>query len=73
MNELERMLSANGSIKYRERKTKRKRRKCKDDDEDDNDDDIYHPSQDYNDDSLVDPEFRPTKRELKEADKEGDS
>ena len=32
---------------------------------------MYHPSQDYNDDSQVDPEFRPTKRELKEADKEG--
>ena len=30
-------------------------------------------SQDYNDDSQVDPEFRPTKRELKKADKEGDS
>ena len=29
--------------------------------------------QDYNDDSQVDPEFRPTKRELKEADEEGDS
>ena len=33
----------------------------------------YHPSQDYNDDSQVDPEFRPTKREVKEADEEGDS
>ena len=29
-------------------------------------------SQDYNGDSQVDPEFRPTRRELKEADKEGD-
>ena len=34
---------------------------------------MYHPSQDYNDDSQVDPEFRPTKRELRETDKEGDS
>ena len=50
---------------------KEKKKKYKDDDEDDDDDDTYHPSQDYNDDSQVDPEFRPTKRELKEADKEG--
>ena len=34
---------------------------------------MYHPSQDYNDERQVDPEFRPTKRELKEADKGGDS
>ena len=53
---------------------KKKKKKYKDDDEDkDDDDDMYHPSQDYNDDSQVDPEFRPTKRELKEADREGDS
>ena len=49
-----------------------KKKKYKDDDDDDDDDDTYQPSQDYNDDSQVDPEFRPTKRELKEADKEGD-
>ena len=52
-------------------KKKKKKKKYKDDDEDD-DDDTYHPFQDYNDDSQVDPEFRPTKRELKEADREGD-
>ena len=53
---------------------KEKKKKYKDDDKDqDDDDDTYHPSQDYNDDSQVDPEFRPTKRELKEADREGDS
>ena len=58
----------------RKEKKKKKKRKYKDDDEDEDDeDDKYHPSQDYNYDSLVDPEFRPTKRELKEADKEGDS
>ena len=34
---------------------------------------MYHPSQDYNDDRVVGPEFRPTKRELKEADKKGNS
>ena len=60
-----------------QRKEKKKKkfmkRKYKDDDEDeDDDDDTYHPSQDYNDDSQVDPEFRPTKGEIKEADKEGD-
>ena len=55
-------------------KEKKKKRKYKDDDEDeDNDDDMYHPSQDFNDDSQVDPEFKPTKKELKEADREGDS
>ena len=58
---------------FSEMQRKKKKKKYKDDDEDDDDDDdMYHPSQDYNDDSLVDPEFRPTKRELKEADKEGD-
>ena len=54
-----------------QRKEKKKKKKYKDHDEDD--DNTCHPSQDYNDDSQVDPEFRPTKRELKEADKEGDS
>ena len=32
----------------------------------------YYPSQDYGDDSNVDPEYRPSKKELKGADKEGD-
>ena len=55
-------------------KKKKKKKKYKDDDEDkDDNDDTYHPSQDYNDDSQVDPEFKPTKRELKEADREGES
>ena len=57
----------------RREKKKKKKKKYKDDDDDDDDDDTYHPSQDYNDDSQVDPEFRPTKRELKEADEEGES
>ena len=53
---------------------KEKKKKYKDDEKDeDDDDDMYHPSQDYNDESQVDLEFRPTKRELKEADREGDS
>ena len=57
-----------------QRKEKKKKRKYKDDDKDeDDDDDMYHPSQDYNDDTQVDPKFRPTKREVKEADREGDS
>ena len=56
-----------------QRKEKKKKKKYKDDDDDDDDDNMYHPSQDYNDDSQVDPEFRPTKRELREADEEGDS
>ena len=56
-----------------QRKEKKKKKKYKDDDDDDDNDDTYHPSQDYNDDSQVDPEFRPTKRELREADEEGNS
>ena len=60
-------------MQWKEKK-KKKRKKYKDEDEDENDDDnTYHLSQDYNDDSLVNPEFRPTKRELKEADKKGNS
>ena len=38
-----------------QRRKKKKKKKYKDDHEDDDDDDTYHPSQDYNDDSLVDP------------------
>ena len=57
----------------RREKKKKKKKKYKDDDNDDDDDNMYHPSKDYNDDSQVDPEFRPTKRELKEADEEGNS
>ena len=57
-----------------QKKEKKKKKKYKDDDEDEDDDeDMYHPSKDYNDDSQVDPEFTPTKTELKEADKEGNS
>ena len=62
------------SVMQKKEKKKKKKKKYKDDDEDeDEDDDTYHLSQDYNDDSQVDPEFKPTKRELKEADREGDS
>ena len=63
-------------MQRKERRKKKKKKKHRDDDDDDDDkddDDMYHPSQDYNDDSQVDPEFRPTRRELREADKEGDS
>ena len=61
------------SVMQKKEKKKKKKKKYKDDDEDeDEDDDMYHLSQDYNDDSQVDPEFKPTKRELKEADREGD-
>ena len=59
---------------FSEMQKKEKKRKYKDDDEDkDDDDNTYHPSQDYNDESLVEPKFKPRKRELKEADKEGNS
>ena len=61
----------------RERRKKKKKKKHRDDDDDyddnEDDDEKYHLSQDYNDDSQVDPKFRPTRRELREADEEGDS
>ena len=54
-------------LQRRERRKKKKKKHREDDDE------TYHQSQDYNDDSQVDPEFRPTRRQLREADEEGDS
>ena len=76
MNKLECTLSGNGSRKYRERRGKRKRKRntgmmmmmtmtrmmMRH---------ITRPN--YNDNIQIDPEFRPTRRELREADKEGDS
>ena len=60
--------------KERKKKKKKKKRYRDDDaDDDEDDDETYHPSQDYNNDSQVDSEFSPTKRELRKADKEGDS
>ena len=58
-------------MQRRERRKKKKKKHM--DDDDDDDDEMYHPSQDYNDNSQVDPKFRPTRRELREADEEGDS
>ena len=64
-------------LQRRERRKKKKKKKHRDDDDDydddEDDDNTYHLSQDYNDDSQVDPKFRPTRRELREADEEGDS
>ena len=34
---------------------------------------MNYPSQDFNNDSQVNPEFRPLKKELRDADREGDS
>ena len=45
----------------RRKKKKKKHRDDDDDDSDEDDDETYHLSQDYNDDSQVDPEFRPTR------------
>ena len=59
--------------KERKKKKKKKHRNDDDDDDDEDDNEMYHLSQDYNDNSQVDPEFRPTRRELREPDKEGDS
>ena len=61
-------------MQRKERKNKKKKKKKhRDDDDDEDDDETYHPSQDYNDEGQVDPEFRPTRRELRKADKEGNS
>ena len=50
-------------LQRRERRKKKKHRDNDDDDDDDDDDDeMYHLSK-----------FRPTRRELREADEEGDS
>ena len=51
-------------MQEKEKKRKRKKkRKYKDNDKDeDDDDDTYHPSQDFNNKSQVDPEFKPTKK-----------
>ena len=63
---------------YKEHQKKKKKKKHYEDDNDENDDEededeTYHPSQDYNNDSQVDPEFRPTKDKLSRGDEEGDS
>ena len=58
-------------MQRRERKKKKKHRDDDDDDDNEDDDEMYHPSQDYNDNSQVDPKFRPTRRELRKGDEEG--
>ena len=52
----------------RRKKKKKKKKHWDDDDYDDDEDD-----DDYNDESQADPKFRPTRRELREADEEGNS
>ena len=56
-----------------DKKKKKKKRHYEEDDNDKDDDETYHPSQDFNDDSQNDPEFRPSRKELRDADEEGDS
>ena len=48
---------------FQKKKRKKKKKKYRDDDNDNGEDDdkTFHPSQDYNDDSQVDPKFRPTR------------
>ena len=58
--------------RQRKKKKKKKEKKQDDDDNDEDEDETYYPSQDYGDNSNVDPEYRPSKKELKGADKEGD-
>ena len=62
------------ALQKREKKKKKKKRKRKyeEDDDDEDDDEMYHLSKDFNDDRLNDPEFRLSRKELREADREGD-
>ena len=73
-SELETMLPNRSTRSTRKKRKKKKKKKHHDDDNDDNEDEdkMYHPSQDYKDDSQVDPEFRPTKEKLRKADEEVD-
>ena len=57
--------------KQRKKKKGKKRHQDNDSDNDQDDGKTYHLSQDYNDDSQVDHEFRPTKDELRRADEQG--
>ena len=62
------------ALQRKEKKKKKKKKKyIEEDDHDEDDNETYYPSQDFNDDSQVDPEFRPSKKELRDADREGDS
>ena len=65
--------AAHQLFKELQRRKRRKKKKNKHRDDDEDDDKMYQPSQDFNDDSQIDPKFRPTRRELREADKEGNS
>ena len=62
----------------RQRKKKKKKKKKKqdfddeDEDDDEDKDEMYFLSQDYGDDSNVDPEYCPSNKELRQADDEGD-
>ena len=62
-----------GDGEKKKEKEKKKKHKYEDDDDDEDEDEMYHPSQVYNHNSRNDPEFRPTRREPKEAGEEGDS
>ena len=62
---------------YKEHQGKKKknerRKRYHEDDNDEDEDETYHLFQDYNDDSQVDPAYRPIREELRKADEEGDS
>ena len=58
---------------YREGRRRRKRKgHYEEDDNDEDDDETYHPSQDFNNDSQNNTEFRPSRKELRDADEEDD-
>ena len=61
-----------GNKERRKQERKKKKKKYDDDDDDEDDDSTWYPSQDQGDDSNLDPEWLPSKRDLKRADREGD-
>ena len=58
---------------YQALQRKEKKKYIDEGDDDEDDDEMYYPSQDFNNDSQVNPKFRPSKKELRDADREGDS
>ena len=58
----ERMAEDQLAQQFHERQRKKKKKKKQDDDDDDDDEDedeMYYPSQDYGDDSNINPEYPP--------------
>ena len=55
-----------------EKQKEKPKEKPEEEPEEEETNETYHPSEDQGDQSMVDPDYEPSKKELKEADKEGD-